>query len=65
MPVDTNIVIFELVPGVTQKQFLTKAEEFQIKALTFNTTEIRLVAHLDFNDSMLDQTVSALSKIRF
>ncbi len=65
MPVDTNIVIFELTPGVTQKQFLAKAEEFQIKVLSFNTTEIRLVTHLDFNDNMLDQTVSALSKIRF
>ena len=65
MPVDTNIVIFELVPGVTQQQFLTKAKEFQIKALTFNTTEIRFVTHLDFSDDMLDKTAEALSKIRF
>src|SRR5882762_269396 len=28
MPVDTNIVIFELSPGVTQQQFITKANEF-------------------------------------
>ncbi len=65
MPVDTNIVIFELVPEVTQQQFLIKAEELQIKALKFNTNEIRLVTHLDFNDSMLERTVSAISKIHF
>ena len=65
MPVDTNIVIFELAPGITQQQFLAKAGEFQIKALTFNTNEIRFVTHLDFTDDMLDQTVEAFSKIRF
>ena len=65
MPVDTNIVIFELVPGVTQQQFLTRAKEFNIKALTFNTTEIRFVTHLDFTDDMLDKTIDALSIIRF
>jgi threonine aldolase len=58
-------VIFELVPGVTQQQFLTKAKEFQIKALTFNDTEVRLVTHLDFTDDMLDKAVEAFSKIRF
>jgi len=65
MPVDTNIVIFELTPGVTQQQFITKANEFQIKALTFNDNEVRLVTHLDFTDAMLDKTVEAFSKFHF
>jgi threonine aldolase len=65
MPVDTNIVIFELTPDVTQQQFLAKAEEFQVKALTFNKTQIRLVTHLDFDDRMLDRAIDVFSKIRF
>jgi hypothetical protein len=50
---------------VTQQQFLAKAEEFQVKALTFNKTQIRLVTHLDFDDRMLDRAIDVFSKIRF
>jgi threonine aldolase len=65
MPVDTNIVIFELVPGVTPEKFLAKAAEHQIKGLAFSATEVRLVTHLDFDDSLLARTIDALAKIRF
>ena len=65
MPVDTNIVIFELVAGVTPEQFLAKALDYNIQALKFNANDIRLVTHLDFTDDMLDQALDAFSKIRF
>jgi threonine aldolase len=65
MPVDTNIVIFELIPAVTPEKFLQKLAEHQIKALPFSATEIRMVTHLDFNDTMLNKTVEVLSKISF
>ncbi len=65
MPVDTNIIIFELAPGISQDQFLTKVGELGLKALKFNTTQIRLVTHLDFNDTMLNRASEILTKIRF
>jgi len=65
MPADTNIVIFDLVPGVTPEKFLNKVGEHSIKALPFSATEIRLVTHLDFDDRMLDKTIEVFSKIRF
>jgi len=65
MPVDTNIVIFELAPAVTPEKFLHALLDHQIKALAFSATEIRMVTHLDFDDRMLERTVEALKKLRF
>ena len=63
MPVDTNIVIFEVAKGITPEKCLAKFSEHNIKALAFSSTEIRLVTHLDFDDLMLDNTIDFLKKI--
>jgi threonine aldolase len=65
MPVDTNIVIFELQPNVKPEMLLSKLAEQNLKALAFSATEVRLVTHLDFNDEMLDQAIDVFSKIKF
>jgi len=65
MPVDTNIVIFELTDNVTTEKFLTKIGEHSVKALAFSPTQIRMVTHLDFDDKMLDKTIEVLRKISF
>ena len=65
MPVDTNIIIFELTPGITPEKFLVKIGEHQVKALVFSPTEIRFVTHLDFDNQMLEKTVDVLKKISF
>jgi len=65
MPVDTNIIIFELAPGLTTEKFLTKIGEQQIKALAFSQTEIRLVTHLDFDDRMLEKAIGLFKKLSF
>ena len=65
MPVDTNIVIFELVSSVSPALFLEKIGEHQIKALAFSANEIRMVTHLDFDDAMLQKTINTLNQLRF
>jgi threonine aldolase len=65
MPVDTNIVIFELVASVSPALFLEKIAEHNIKALAFSATEIRLVTHLDFDDAMLQSTITILNQLHF
>lgn len=65
MPVDTNIIIFELVPGLATEKFLTKIGEHQVRALAFSQTEIRLVTHLDFDDRMLEKTTDVFKKLSF
>ncbi len=65
MPVDTNIIIFELSTGITPEKFLARIGEHQVKALAFSPTEIRLVTHLDVDDSMLEKAVTVFSKLSF
>ncbi len=65
MPVDTNIVIFELVSEVSPQRFLEAINKQQIKALAFSATEIRMVTHLDFDDRMLDKTIEVLNSLKF
>ncbi|KXK27811.1 MAG: threonine aldolase [Bacteroidetes bacterium OLB12] len=63
MPVDTNIVIFSVVDTTTPEKILAQLNEHQVKALKFGPQEIRLVTHLDFDDTMLDKTIEVLKKI--
>ncbi len=65
MPVDTNIVLFEVASSLTPEKVLSKFNEYDIKALPFSQTEIRLVTHLDFKDDMLNKTVEVFKKISF
>lgn len=65
MPVDTNIVIFELAKDITPDRFLAKLGDHQIKALPFSATEIRMVTHLDVDDRMLEKTLDVLKRISF
>ena len=65
MPVDTNIVIFDLAPEVSPQRFLEALAPHQVKALAFSATEIRMVTHLDFDDRMLERTVDVLRKLSF
>lgn len=65
MPVDTNIVIFEVANGLNAEKCVAKLEEQGIKSLTFSATEIRFVTHLDFTDKMLDKAVEVLHKLSF
>jgi threonine aldolase len=65
MPVDTNIVIFEVQKDLSPEKILAKFSENQIKALPFSATDIRLVTHLDFTDAMLDKCLDVFSKIKF
>ena len=62
MPVDTNIIVFEL-RDTTPEFFLARLAEHNIKALAFGNTQIRLVTHLDFDDRMMDKTVEVFKKL--
>jgi len=65
MPVDTNIIIFTLTDGLTTEVVLSSLANQNVKAVRFNPGQIRMVTHLDFDDTMLDHTVSVLKKISF
>ena len=60
LPVDTNIVIFDLDDSYTAASFNEMLLKYDIKASAFGKQTVRLVTHLDFNDLMLEQLVSVL-----
>lgn len=64
LPVDTNIVIFNLKADVKPEEFLQKLTANNIKATSFGKQAIRFVTHLDFTDEMLEKTEQVLKTIK-
>lgn len=62
LPVDTNIVIFDLKDGLTAEAYIARLAEKQIKVAAFGKQTIRMVTHLDFTDEMLEQLLATLKK---
>lgn len=63
IPVETNIVIFNLSDKIKSDDFVKKLLEKNIKIVGFGKQTIRFVTHLDFTDNMLETVSSELKKI--
>jgi len=63
LPVDTNIIIFNLNAQLKPEDFVKKLAANDIKATGFGKQAIRFVTHLDFTDEMLEKTISVLKEI--
>ena len=59
-PVETNIVIFDLVPPTTPALFLDYLEKNGAKASAFGPQTIRMVTHLDVSAEMVEQAAAIL-----
>ncbi len=62
-PVDSNIVIVELVEGLSETKFLKLLSEQGVEAVGFGKGLVRFVTHLDFDDSQLDEAIGILKNI--
>jgi threonine aldolase len=63
MPVDTNILIFKLVNDISEKDLLDRLRSKGILAIGFGPQTVRMVTHLDFSGSMLQQTMKVLKSL--
>jgi threonine aldolase len=63
LPVDTNIVIFNLTDKYTAVTFEEALKPFDIKLAAFGKQTIRFVTHLDFTDEMLEKVIEVLKKL--
>lgn len=63
MPVDTNIIIFELDDHHKADDFVHKLNHHGIKCNTFGHQMIRFVTHLGVSPQMVDHTIEVLKKI--
>ena len=63
-PVETNIVVFKLNDSVKSLHLVALLEKEGIRTVTFGKQAIRMVTHLDIDDSKLERAIVALKKIK-
>ena len=63
LPVDTNIIIFNLTVKYTAVSFEEALKPYHIKLAAFGKQTIRFVTHLDFTDDMLEVVIEVLKKM--
>lgn len=64
LPVDSNIVIFDIDTKISGADFEKKLLENNIKIAAFGKQTIRFVTHMDFTDEMLEKTEKVLKSIQ-
>lgn len=64
MPVETNIVIFELAPNVDSMRFEQELAANGIRVAGFGKQTIRMVTHLDVNDTMIQKTAEVVKRLK-
>jgi threonine aldolase len=60
LPVETNILVFDLNDDVKQVDFLQQLKEKEILAVGFGPQRLRFVTHLDFDDAQMERLIGVL-----
>ena len=63
LPVDTNIVVFEVVDDIDFTSIIKKLGDRNLKVVAFGPQQIRMVTHLNFTDDMLTEAINILKSI--
>lgn len=64
MPVETNILIFEVVgSSYTAKSLCEKLAKYDILCLAISATQVRMVTHLDFTKEMLKKLLEVIGAL--
>lgn len=63
LPVETNIIIFEVKYPFTPKSFVDQLKEHNILSSVMSPTQVRLVIHLDITPEMVERTIKAINSI--
>ncbi len=61
LPVETNIIIFEIKGRFSANQFLEKMKAKNIWMIAVSTKQVRMVLHLDITPSMVVETIDAIN----
>lgn len=63
LPVETNIIIFELNDHISAPALVAKLKEHSILAYAISPNRIRLVVHLDITKEMVAQTIQVFTQL--
>ncbi len=64
-PVQSNILIFDILDEIDTDQFLATLEQQGILAVALGPKSVRFVTHLDITDNMIEHTLNILPKLKF
>lgn len=63
LPVETNILVFEIAAPYTAKSFVDKLAENNVLAFDISPTQVRMVTHLDITKEMVDALVKLIGTL--
>jgi len=63
LPVETNIIIFEVKGRLTPRQWADSMKKKDILMIPISPTQVRMVVHLDITPAMVDETIQAIHAI--
>ena len=64
-PVQTNIIIFKLIPALNASEIVKILKDDDILALDIGNNCIRMVTHLDITSDMVDKVIKSIKSTRF
>lgn len=62
-PVETNIIIFELMDKINDTKFLKLLSDKNIRLSSMGSGKLRIVTHLDYTDDMHDRFLTVLQNL--
>ena len=63
LPVETNIIIFEVNGSLNPVSFAAKMRENDIKVTVISKTQVRIVLHLDVTEDMVLKTIKVIEQL--
>ena len=60
MPVETNIIIFEVLDSYTPKSLAEELKKSNILVMPISPTQVRMVFHLDITEAMIAETLEVI-----
>ena len=62
-PIETNIVIFNLIDTISEEAFISRLNDAGIDLISMGQGKLRMVTHLDFTEEMLESVVHTLEHL--
>jgi len=63
LPVETNIIIFEVNGKFTPASFAERLQKDDIKVTAISKTQVRIVLHLDITEKMVKKTIKVIEEL--
>jgi threonine aldolase len=63
LPVETNIIIFEVIENYTAKSLAEALKAWDILVIPISATQIRMVFHLDITEQMVQDTIKVIQSL--